>query len=108
MTNALQDIDWIELRARRAYRLHLGEIYREQGKYAAAEAALLETLNSCRQLPGSDLSRHSRVGRCMNELARLYVIRGRYEEADALFSEGIEIGGSQLGVTCHPLPCFPV
>jgi len=102
LTNSLQDIDGIELRARRAYRRHLGEIYREQGKYAAAEDALLETLNSCRQLPGSDLSRHSRVVRCINELARLYVMQGRYEEADSLFSEGIEIGECQLPGKDHP------
>ena len=98
LTNSLQDIDGIELRARRAYRRHLGEIYREQGKYAAAEDALLETLNSCRQLPGKD---HPFTLRHVNGLGVLRTQQGQYEEAKTLSSRAAGGRKTKLGPD-HP------
>jgi hypothetical protein len=40
--------------------------------------------------------------RCMNELARLYVIQGHYEDAEALFTEGIAMGDRVLAGKDHP------
>jgi len=95
---------WATQRAWAQYGLHLGEIYREQGKYEAAGRALLETLDACRQgqEEESDPIYYDCMVRCMNELALLHLAQEHYAEAEELFQQGIDIGGRELPGKDHP------
>jgi tetratricopeptide (TPR) repeat protein len=73
--------------------------------YKDAESLFVTTLNEQREKFGqrgeTDTFSMMMI-RCMNELALLYVIQNSYDEAEALFAEGIEIGDSQLPGKNHP------
>jgi serine/threonine protein kinase/tetratricopeptide (TPR) repeat protein len=82
----------------------LAKIYREQGHYKDAEDLFVKTLRAQRKKYGPRGSNDPLWPpiRCMNELARHYVIQKRYEEAEALFIEGIAMGDRKLPGKDHP------
>ena len=101
---SLEDGTWSTNRIWAMYGLHLGEIYREQGKYEAAKRVLIETLDACHQgqTEGTDPVYNGCLVRCINELALVYVAQNCDNEATDLFKEAIEIGGRELPGKDHP------
>jgi len=87
------------------YGLHLGEIYREQGKYDQAECVLLESLDAGHKVKGEakDVQFYNGMGRCMHELALLHLARGDDKKAEELFEQGIEFSADNLPGKDHPV-----
>jgi serine/threonine protein kinase len=89
------------------YGLHLGEIYREQGKYEKAEGVLLESLDAGyktkEENKNLDVQFYNGMGRCIHELALLRLAQGRYDEAEELFKQGIDFGTANLPGKDHPV-----
>ncbi|MBN1510320.1 MAG: serine/threonine protein kinase [Sedimentisphaerales bacterium] len=87
------------------YGLHLGEIYREQGKYGEAERVLLESLNAGHEMDEwkQEVQFCNALGRCMHELALLRLAQGRDEDAEELFKQGIDFGTVNLPGEDHPV-----
>ncbi|MFC1792599.1 tetratricopeptide repeat protein [Planctomycetota bacterium] len=87
------------------YGLHLGEIYREQGKYEKAERVLLESLDAGHKAEqeDKDVQFYNDMGRCMHELALLCLAQGDYNKAQELFEQGIEFGAGNLPGKDHPV-----
>ncbi|MBC8217407.1 MAG: tetratricopeptide repeat protein [Planctomycetes bacterium] len=86
------------------YGLHLGEIYREQGKYDDAERILLDSLDAGRKEKeeSKNVQHYGGMVRCMHELALLRMAQGRYEEAEELFEQGTDFGTRELPGKDHP------
>jgi tetratricopeptide (TPR) repeat protein/tRNA A-37 threonylcarbamoyl transferase component Bud32 len=92
------------------YGFHLGEIYREQGKYEEAEPVLIEALDAGKaliagsqsQIGGYEAKFYSNMVRCMNELGQLYLAQGDDEKAEKWFEQGIDIGTRGLPGKDHP------
>ena len=94
-----------------AYGCHLGEIYREQGRYAEAKRVLLESLDADRKQievgrkwreEKGDINYFSGMVRCMHELGLLHLAQGNDKKAEELFIEGIEYGNRALPGKDHP------
>jgi len=85
------------------YSWDLAKVYREQGRYEKAKELFIRTLDAQRKRFGDkgDPVNRSRT-RCMNELARLYVILELYDEAEDLFTEGIAFDERTLPGKDHP------
>jgi tetratricopeptide (TPR) repeat protein len=85
------------------YSWDLAKVYREQGRYKDAEELSVKTLKAQRRKYGEKGDKQNRMMvRCMNELARLYVIKMDYEKAENLFTEGIQLGDKELSGKDHP------
>jgi non-specific serine/threonine protein kinase/serine/threonine-protein kinase len=85
------------------YSWDLARVYREQGRYKEAEDLFVKALTGQRQrfgLKGDETN--MMMIRCMNELARLYVILDRDGEAVDLFTEGMAMGDRTLPGKDHP------
>jgi serine/threonine protein kinase/tetratricopeptide (TPR) repeat protein len=104
LRECLEDVNWATQRTWAQYGLHLGEIYREQGQYEAAERVVLKTLEACRQgqEEGADRTYDNCMVRCLNELALLHLAQQRYEKAEELFERGIDLGERALPGQDHP------
>ena len=86
------------------YGLHLGEIYREQGKYQESERVLLDSLDAGHKVneERKSVQHYGDIVRCMHELALLRLAQGRYKEAEELFEQGIDFGTRELPGKDHP------
>jgi tetratricopeptide (TPR) repeat protein len=82
---------------------NLARMYTEQGRYVEAEEMLVTAVKGWRKKhrAGTAASAGHLVRRT-NDLGRLYIIQGRYDDASALFEEGIAVGGSHLSGKDHP------
>jgi eukaryotic-like serine/threonine-protein kinase len=87
------------------YGLHLGEIYREQGKYDQAERVLLASLDAGRkkQEETKNVQHYNCMGRCMHELALLRLAQGDFKKAEELFEQGMDFGVLKLPGKDHPV-----
>jgi len=106
LRESLENCDWATQYHGVGYGYHLGEIYREQGKYEMAESVLLKTLDTARQRHKKEKQRviqfSSCMLRCMNELALLYLAQGHHAKAEELFEQGIDFGARWLPGKDHP------
>jgi len=89
------------------YSFHLGEVYRKQGKYEAANHVLLDALDAGRrqlqeQEEELDVQFHGCMVRCMYELALLYLAQGDDVKAEEFFNKGMEYGNRELPGQDHP------
>jgi tetratricopeptide (TPR) repeat protein len=89
---------WPKSECMAQYGHHLADIYREQGRYDEAERMYLTALeNKSIRFPAMS------TVRALDGFARLRLAQGCYPEAEDLFTEGIEIGNSELPGKGHPL-----
>ena len=73
---------------------NLAAIYRNSGRYDAAEPLLEEALSVHRRILGAD---HPAMATSLNNLAGLYDARGRYAEAEPLCTQALLINRRVLG-----------
>lgn len=87
------------------YGLHLGEVYREQGKYEQAGRVLLESLDAGHKEKeeNKNVQFYNCMGRCMHELGLLRLAQGDYKKAEELFEQGIEFSADKLPGKDHPV-----
>jgi len=87
------------------YGLHLGEIYREQGRYEEADHVLVASLDAGHTADEwkKEVQFCNALGRCMHELALLRLAQGRCDDAEELFRQGIDFGTANLPGTDHPV-----
>ena len=93
------------------YGLHMGEIYREQGKYQEANHILLDSLytgyKDTEQMEERKdtqflIQNYGNIVRCMHELGLLRLAQGRYKDAEDWFEQGKELGDTELPGKDHP------
>ena len=72
----------------------LGNLYKQQRKYAEAEELLTEALAARRRQQGDD---HPDTLTSMNNLGMLYKQQGKYTEAEELLTEALAGSRKQLG-----------
>jgi serine/threonine protein kinase/Tfp pilus assembly protein PilF len=100
---AWEGLGWDPNYIQTTYSWEVAKVYREQGRYKKAEELFRRTLEAQHKKWGEkgDGTWACKI-RCMNELARLYVIQGRDDDANDLFIEGIALGERTLAGKDHP------
>jgi non-specific serine/threonine protein kinase/serine/threonine-protein kinase len=100
---AWEGLGWDPNYIQTTYSWEVAKVYREQGRYKKAEELFRRTLEAQHKKWGEkgDGTWACKI-RCMNELARLYVIQERYDDANDLFIEGIALGERTLAGKDHP------
>ena len=72
----------------------LADLYREQGKFAEAEALHRQALEMQRKLLGEE---HPEVATSLNHLAVVLQHQGKLAEAEQLYRQALEMQRKQLG-----------
>jgi CHAT domain-containing protein len=76
----------------------LGEHFKNEGRYSAAEVLLKRALALDEEALGKE---HSAVATDLNQLGELFIIQGRYSEAEAIQKRALAINEKMLGSN-HP------